>query len=967
MKNARFCAALRHAASLGICFAMLLQASALPSAFALESDSLEVSEAPESTNIQTLGAELPVSIVSGTTEWRYLDDGTDPAEGAEDRTVWTLPDFDDSAWSTAVGSLGAKRGAISDLGGGCTPANLLHQYKDDGTTDIEAFFFRTKVTVEDPSAVGLITGSLLYDDGAIVYINGERVAAFDDNACDASGNSLGKGFDANLQYGGSNDSAPKTGTISISDEAEIASLLHAGENTVAVELHQGRASSSDLYMDFASLTFESAPQEVTVEQNSVALAPGSDETQMNFNWYASASEAGSVRFAKQSELVGGELPSSAESVAAVASETNRSGFYADKAIISGLQPGTTYAYELVNGDTVSDLATFTTEQPGAFKFLLVGDPQMGASGTLSSDNSGWENTLNAAANQVPDAAFILSAGDQVNTASNEDQYSAYLEHAQLLGMPVATVVGNHDSSSNAYSQHFNVPNASSQYGLTTAGGDSWFRYGDVLFLALNVNNMSEAEHKAFMEDAIRQNTDATWRIVAMHHSVYSVANHASESDILQRRETLVPIFKELGINAVLQGHDHVYVRSYMMDGLTPVTDPTAYDNAEMNSVTDTDDTLYITANSASGSKYYTIQNAEFPYAAVKNQERVPNFSEVSVSDSAFTITTYRTTDLSVVDTFTIHRTTGGDETAPVLTAATATRTGDAAATVRFTSDEAGTYYYAVVDDGAEAPSIDTTGSGNACDTAEQTLSLTGLNAGAKDVYVVVKDASGNVSEPLKIDLDAFASSVNQVTLSTNPFTILGDNRTVTFLASVRNLKDVDVIEGLVKMADDRFEITDIQSLYTGGNFIFQKNLDYSGDGTTAYFSLSRIGGFADADSMDLVKITITLKNGKTANALEAALASIAMYFNGDDAASIIAGDGKASTVISMLPGDVTFDGVVNGKDISCAMKLFGKTQADADWYEKTVCADVNENGVIDMGDLTSIAWLAAGKPASIAN
>lgn len=143
------------------------------------------------------------------------------------------------------------------------------------------------------------------------------------------------------------------------------------------------------------------------------------------------------------------------------------------------------------------------------------------------------------------------------------------------------------SSGYSYDQHFNVPNESDK-GETPASADYWFRYGNTLFLVLNVNNTSTAEHKEFMEDAISKNTDAAWKVVAMHHSVYSVADHAFDKDILQRREALVPVFKDLDIDVVLQGHDHVYVRSYMMDGLTPVTDAAEYDTAEKNSVTDTD-------------------------------------------------------------------------------------------------------------------------------------------------------------------------------------------------------------------------------------------------------------------------------------------------------------------------------------------------------------------------------------------
>ena len=45
-----------------------------------------------------------------------------------------------------------------------------------------------------------ITGNLYYDDAAIVYINGVKVAAFDEPD---------GGFDSNMSYGGSNASTPK--------------------------------------------------------------------------------------------------------------------------------------------------------------------------------------------------------------------------------------------------------------------------------------------------------------------------------------------------------------------------------------------------------------------------------------------------------------------------------------------------------------------------------------------------------------------------------------------------------------------------------------------------------------------------------------------------------------------------------------------------------------------------------------
>ena len=179
-------------------------------------------------------------------------------------------------------------------------------------------------------------------------------------------------------------------------------------------------------------------------------------------------------------------------------------------------------------------------------------------------------------------------------------------------------------------------------------------------MVLNSNDLSAAEHKAFMETAIAANPDVDWKIVSFHHSIYTVASHYN-NDGTDRRETLVPIFDELDIDVVLQGHDHVYCRTYMMDGLTPMTDAAIYDDENYSSITGPDGILYITANSGSGSKHYGIKtDVEFPYSAAQNQERIPNVSKVSISDTQFTITTYRTTDMSVVDTFTINRTADKD-------------------------------------------------------------------------------------------------------------------------------------------------------------------------------------------------------------------------------------------------------------------------------------------------------------------
>lgn len=99
-----------------------------------------------------------------------------------------------------------------------------------------------------------------------------------------------------------------------------------------------------------------------------------------------------------------------------------------------------------------------------------------------------------------------------------------------------------------------------------------------------------------------------------------------------------------------------------------------------------------------------------------------------------------------------------DTTAPTLTAGTATRTGKTTATVKFTSDEAGSYYY-VLDNSATAPdSINTSGEGTSCNAnTETTISLDSLPG--EYIHIVVKDAVNNVSDILTIQIPAYTFTV----------------------------------------------------------------------------------------------------------------------------------------------------------------------------------------------------------------
>ena len=106
---------------------------------------------------------------------------------------------------------------------------------------------------------------------------------------------------------------------------------------------------------------------------------------------------------------------------------------------------------------------------------------------------------------------------------------------------------------------------------------------------------------------------------------------------------------------------------------------------------------------------------------------------------------------------------------PLLSDGSATRSSKTAATVTFTSNGAGTYYYKVVDHDAAAPTVDEIKKSTTHGTAsagETTFTISNLTGDARDVYIVVVAASGE-SAPLKIGIPAYEPNPGKYTITVN--------------------------------------------------------------------------------------------------------------------------------------------------------------------------------------------------------
>lgn len=132
---------------------------------------------------------------------------------------------------------------------------------------------------------------------------------------------------------------------------------------------------------------------------------------------------------------------------------------------------------------------------------------------------------------------------------------------------------------------------------------------------------------------------------------------------------------------------------------------------------------------------------------------IADFGNFHVTSNPQTVSVYKNT---------------ADVTAPTLSSGSVNRTSDTAATIGFTTDEAGMAYYTSVISGAAAPSnADIVNSGTSLGSVSGTVinKAVVLSAGAKDIYVVVMDVENNISVPLKIQAAAYIPTTYTITAS----------------------------------------------------------------------------------------------------------------------------------------------------------------------------------------------------------
>lgn len=431
--------------------------------------------------------------------------------------------------------------------------------------------------------------------------------------------------------------------------------------------------NSDAYKTWKSTVWDAGE---SADSGKMALTPGDTEADLNFAWYSETKGFPAVKVWKVGEESSAKI---VRGTATVINATNVQGSTYEAtnhvSIEGYFEADTAYQYQYTDnydGSATTWSATYdyNTADTEEFSVILTGDPQVGASGStgqgtdddqnIARDTYNWDKTMAAAMALYPDAAFLLSAGDQVDystaqtdsaKAIRESEYAGYLYPEVFRSLPVATTIGNHDTNGIDYSYHFNNPNSEDSLGATEAGSDYYFSYGDVLFISLNSNNRNQEEHRALMTKAAESNPDAKWKVVIFHSDIYGSGQPHADTDATANRIIFAPLMDEFDIDICLTGHDHTYSRSYqILDG--NVID---YDISD-GSVTNPEGTLYVSTGSGSGSKYYNLLNYTPYFIADRTNVCLPAFSALEFTEDSLTIKTYDYNGDQYAESFTIKKT-----------------------------------------------------------------------------------------------------------------------------------------------------------------------------------------------------------------------------------------------------------------------------------------------------------------------
>ena len=248
-------------------------------------------------------------------------------------------------------------------------------------------------------------------------------------------------------------------------------------------------------------------------------------------------------------------------------------YYQHEAVVTGLQPASTYAYQLFVGAAAAtsggdQLTTAPATGAGRVRFIAFGD-----SGTGSPEQAALAGRMTADSFDL-----ALHAGDVAygnSSGTGDANYATYQSwffdvYGWLRRRPIFPSMGNHDSRAGtnwgeAYLNLFVLP--------AQAGGGPYpdhaeryysFDYGPVHFVALDTelafqDDARRGAQLAWLDADLANAAAQPWKVAFFHRSPFSAGGeHGSD---LAVRQAFAPLFERHGVQLVVSAHEHTYERS----------------------------------------------------------------------------------------------------------------------------------------------------------------------------------------------------------------------------------------------------------------------------------------------------------------------------------------------------------------------------------------------------------------------
>ena len=368
-------------------------------------------------------------------------------------------------------------------------------------------------------------------------------------------------------------------------------------------------------------------------------------TTQTVTWRSDLSgEASFLEYSKAD--AGPDFPEQAQSIQANTSILDVDGvkaFYHNVKMDS-LHPGGIYVYRVGREGFWSEWFQFRTapKQAEPFSFIYFGDAQ-------NNLKSMWSRVIRQAYSEMPQAKFMLHAGDLINRTNKDNEWGEWHYSGGFINAMVPSIPspGNHEYARDENKELYLDPHWDKTFTLPQNGPEGlrksvfYIDYGDCRIISLdsqeiNLNPESRRKQAQWLREVLGNNPKK-WTIITFHHPIFSSKEGRDNKEF---REVFKPIFDTFDVDLVLQGHDHTYGRGTNIPQGLNVKD----DKAQ---------TVYVV--SVSGPKMYNLSTDRWMDRAASNTQL---YQIISVEDQKLSFTAFTALG-ELYDAFEIQKGPGG--------------------------------------------------------------------------------------------------------------------------------------------------------------------------------------------------------------------------------------------------------------------------------------------------------------------